>query len=603
MRNNIVWFFIFIFVLFLVVILSLPASLEAARKQKELNLSIDIQFEDNNPKLKEQLQTLTDKMLENAKLYKTTDQKVYCQSEAKESFYKLLSSQGYYNALISAEFSESNPNLIIFYIKSGNRYKLSKIRMIHKSTSNYSIKLPSILALPIKENYYAIAEKILASQNYINDFIEEHNCLLEYVVSHEVVVNHVGSSIEVTFIVEASKEATIKSVSFEGLKLTKPNYLRKIVSIKEGQCFKNLFILEAKSKLQKSGLFSSISSVVSKEIDKNNQVPVIFKLTERKARSIKAGMNYGTDFGIGLTSGWEHRNLFGRGEEAKVNLSTNKKEQSINTTFTKQFFKRDDQRLKLSLALENKQLKAFDSREGAIFAGIEREISNIWSFCAGVKYSYATVKDKVRKTQDFSLLSFPVFIARDNRDNILDPHNGHLIKLETEPFFLTKKKGPNFVKNSIFSSWYIDLKNNKFYPVIALKGAAGSILGANLSKAPVIEGFYVGGSGSIRGYAYQLVGELDTLRRPFGGRSFIEASVELRIKVKEDIGIVTFLDAGHVYSGFKPDFKKKIIKGAGFGFRYYTNFGPLRADIGFPLNRRKKIDKAFQLYFSIGQSF
>ena len=40
-----------------------------------------------------------------------------------------------------------------------------------------------------------------------------------------------------------------------------------------------------------------------------------------------------------------------------------------------------------------------------------------------------------------------------------------------------------------------------------------------------------------------------------------------------------------------------------FGVRYFTGFGPLRLDVGFPLAGRKKIDKAFQVYFGIGQNF
>ena len=44
--------------------------------------------------------------------------------------------------------------------------------------------------------------------------------------------------------------------------------------------------------------------------------------------------------------------------------------------------------------------------------------------------------------------------------------------------------------------------------------------------------------------------------------------------------------------------------GVGVGLRYYTQFGPLRADIAIPLHKRVGgIDKAYQLYFSIGQAF
>ena len=50
-------------------------------------------------------------------------------------------------------------------------------------------------------------------------------------------------------------------------------------------------------------------------------------------------------------------------------------------------------------------------------------------------------------------------------------------------------------------------------------------------------------------------------------------------------------------------FNKKMFHGYGFGVRYFTGFGPLRLDVGFPLAGRKKIDKAFQVYFGIGQNF
>ncbi len=54
---------------------------------------------------------------------------------------------------------------------------------------------------------------------------------------------------------------------------------------------------------------------------------------------------------------------------------------------------------------------------------------------------------------------------------------------------------------------------------------------------------------------------------------------------------------------FQRPYNKKILQSAGGGLRYYTAVGPIRFDIAFPLNRRKGIDKAFQFYFSIGQTF
>ena len=42
--------------------------------------------------------------------------------------------------------------------------------------------------------------------------------------------------------------------------------------------------------------------------------------------------------------------------------------------------------------------------------------------------------------------------------------------------------------------------------------------------------------------------------------------------------------------------------GAGLGLRYYAGFGPLRADIAVPLDKRTG-DADFQIYISIGQAF
>jgi translocation and assembly module TamA len=40
----------------------------------------------------------------------------------------------------------------------------------------------------------------------------------------------------------------------------------------------------------------------------------------------------------------------------------------------------------------------------------------------------------------------------------------------------------------------------------------------------------------------------------------------------------------------------------GFGVRYDLGFGPIRADLAVPLNKREG-EAAFQIYLSIGQAF
>jgi translocation and assembly module TamA len=65
--------------------------------------------------------------------------------------------------------------------------------------------------------------------------------------------------------------------------------------------------------------------------------------------------------------------------------------------------------------------------------------------------------------------------------------------------------------------------------------------------------------------------------------------------------VVPFLDAGSVSQDVIPDFDE-IKLGVGVGLRYHTGFGPLRLDVGVPLNPGPD-DSPVAVYVSLGQAF
>ena len=65
--------------------------------------------------------------------------------------------------------------------------------------------------------------------------------------------------------------------------------------------------------------------------------------------------------------------------------------------------------------------------------------------------------------------------------------------------------------------------------------------------------------------------------------------------------MVPFFDIGAVSIDTTPDFR--FVKyGAGVGVRYDTGFGPLRLDVGVPLNPDEG-DSPVAVYVSLGQAF
>jgi translocation and assembly module TamA len=138
--------------------------------------------------------------------------------------------------------------------------------------------------------------------------------------------------------------------------------------------------------------------------------------------------------------------------------------------------------------------------------------------------------------------------------------------------------------------------------VLAGRSAVGTLFGASRADVPANLRFYAGGGGSVRGFRFQKAGELNDENDPIGGRSLFEASGEVRARVTDTIGVVAFVDAGTAFTSPYPDFDDQLRIGAGPGFRYFSRIGPVRLDLGFPVNRRDS-DDAFQLYISIGQAF
>jgi translocation and assembly module TamA len=165
-------------------------------------------------------------------------------------------------------------------------------------------------------------------------------------------------------------------------------------------------------------------------------------------------------------------------------------------------------------------------------------------------------------------------------------------------------------------AYYFDL--NHFHwsdpgrSVIALRGLAGLADGASQYSLPPDQRFYAGGSGTVRGYRYQTVGPLFPDGNPIGGTAINAGQAEYRQRIGQSLGFVVFLDAGQVSKDVNP-LDSTLRFGTGAGVRYYTAIGPIRLDIGLPINRptepatsttpAKKVGDAFEIYIGLGQSF
>ena len=174
------------------------------------------------------------------------------------------------------------------------------------------------------------------------------------------------------------------------------------------------------------------------------------------------------------------------------------------------------------------------------------------------------------------------------------------MNVSLQPTAVTGDDSVVFLKTEAQATAYVPL-DEEAATVVAGRLRIGSIIGGDELTVPSDRAFYSGGGGSVRGYEYQGVGPRFANNIPRGGLSLFETSLEVRRDFGGAWGGVAFVDAGAIGFQETPNLSN-LRYAAGLGVRYQLPFGPLRADVAVPLNRREG-DASFQVYISIGQAF
>ncbi|PWC85869.1 hypothetical protein TSH100_14980 [Azospirillum sp. TSH100] len=462
----------------------------------------------------------------------------------------------------------------------------------------------------------AVAQKVLDAESELVGRLSKRGYAFAKASDREVVVDHSDRTMDVAYTVDPGPLTRYGATRIEGLETVDEDLVRGRLAWKEGQVFDPAATDKARQDIAALQVFDTVRVRMADEPGPDGVTPVIVSVGERKRRFIGGGVTYSTQDGLGANAYWGHRNLFGGAEQLRVGVDvgrvagssggTSSKSNDLpdlrfSVNFRKPDFLAVKQSLLVNFAVVNDQPPAYSRVASELTVKLERPLTDQLT----VSYGLTGERGRVRTedtTYQTSFIGVPLGAAWNGTDNLLNPTSGQRASLQVTPWFPVggDTKSP-FTSVLLNGSTYYDLGTDGRY-VAAARIGLGSILGTSLADIPPDHRFYAGGGGSVRGYGFQKAGPRDRYDDPVGGRSLFEIGAELRIKVTESIGVVPFVDAGTVYDKAYPDFSEPLRVGAGLGLRYYTDFGPLRVDVGVPLNPASG-DARWQLYLSLGQAF
>ncbi|MFV0295758.1 MAG: autotransporter assembly complex protein TamA [Hyphomicrobiaceae bacterium] len=549
-------------------------------------------------------------------------------AKARGDYRKLLAtlySEGRYGGTISItvdgqEAAEmppdsalSSPAKVVVTVDPGPEFTFSKAEVVDQTPPptdpKDEVKLPQDIGYAVGE--IARSGTILQAERLAVEAWREQGHAKAAAIERRVEAAHDSDTVEAAVGVEPGPLTYYGGTEVKGAERMDPAFIAYMAGLKPGEEFDPDDLERANKRLSRLEVFRALRIEEGETLGPGSSLPIIINVQERLPRRFGVGGTYSTIDGAGVEAYWMHRNLFGKAErlrfDAKVggisSVDPNDFIYLLGATFTKPGVFTPDTDFIASLVGEREVLDAYTKTSVTGQAGFTHIFTDELSARLFGVVSKSRFEDDVFGKRDFFTAGLLGGVRYDSRDNPADATRGIYLDGELQPFY--EMEQGNFAARFLGEARAYRGFGRDNRLVLAGRVKLGSIVGAEIADMPPDQLFFAGGGGSVRGYGYRTIGvPAMGVNGPtvIGGRSLIEASGEARFKVRENIGLVGFVDAGYVGEESFPDFDEDLKLGAGVGLRYYTGLGPIRADIAVPLDPGPD-DPSFAFYIGIGQAF
>jgi translocation and assembly module TamA len=531
--------------------------------------------------------------------------------EAASDALALLRSEGYYDAFVEPDVAENEPPTALVRVTLGPRFNIQGVNVDWVGAPPASaVAKAAIAALKLTPGAPGRAADVLAAEGRLVALLHDKGYADADAKPREVIVDHADNTVRPRFRIAAGDLVRLDGVKVIGKGRTNKAWVRSLAPWKSGAVYSPDGVAKLERRLLDAGVYDSVTvSLAPQDQTTGGLRPVIASLSDRKRRALELGASYSTTEGSGVDGKWIHYNVLGKADTLTLTAKLYDIQQNLDLELAQPDWRRPDQILKVGGGFLGDITPAYDDAGAGVRADVERHYTKTTYITVGGAFDFTAIKDKTTvNAQGLPVgVNLKLFIgsllgalALDRSNDALDPTRGWRLDARAEPTFITGDRQLVYLKTQAQVSGYVPFDAHAD-TVVATRLKIGAILGGSIPDVPADRRFFAGGGGSVRGFGYQEVGPRLSDNTPEGGLSLVETSLEIRRKLTRQWGLVAFVDAGSVGSSSTPTFHD-ISVGAGLGVRYDLGFGPLRLDIGAPINPRQG-DGPVQVYISIGQSF
>jgi len=449
-------------------------------------------------------------------------------------------------------------------------------------------------------------------------------------VNPDTKVNPAARTVDVDYQVSKGPAVKIDKIEITGNTKSRDKVVRREIELQEQQQFSGSQLRRSQERLRRLGYFEDVNITTRKAAGEDKlDLLVDVKEASTGAFSAGAGISSGENFLFNVRL--SEINLLGRGWRLTLNADFGQIRRNFSLDLTEPYL--FDTQITAGISLFNWRLlfseftrggtggsvrffypltalgfndvlgfSLLDSRVGLEYRLEQAEITDVSSIAS----------NPIRAEQGTYLTSSitPRFL-RDTRSHPFDPTYGSLQDIGIEVAGIGGES--KFIKAEARGRWYYPFYKSQTWGtfVASTGGTFGYGLGyGKYRDLPLFERYFPGGINSVRGFRILSLGPRNIVhqeqpsqgfrRESIGGSQQLIFNNEIIFPIVEALGLkgVTFFDAGNAFSAADGIDFGEMRLAAGGGIRWLSPIGPLRLEIGFPINPRVGDDRqAFMFSF------
>lgn len=530
-----------------------------------------------------------------------------------DRLYLAYRKQGFYQVQIDAETIVRNRQVEVeIIIREGPWVRVTKIELIGARIPEADLaKIRDSAPLKVGERFTQSGYEGL-KRDYLTFFLDNGHPFAK--IEGRVLIDDKANTAEIYFTVDPGPRRYFGAVVIKGQKKTPEGVIRGKLTFKPGDLFSYREIYESQRRLYAMDLFQHVTLTPQEVPSEEPRLPVLLEVQERKQRTVKLGLGYGSEDQFRARVGLRWRNLAGGGRLLDLDAKYSFLESRLTGTLTNPRIFNTPLDLVLQTSLEERAYPFINGYRDQAFSTQTLLEANLpwkwrlsWGHIFGLDRPYNLPSELLPlgytvpgRTYRTSLAV--VQLRQDTTDDPVDPTTGGSITV-------VGHVAPKFLGSDLkFGSVVAEVRRYQGL------GGSGVVLAERLkfgiiepiqdtAAIPIFRRFYAGGAKSVRGYRLDYLGPRTPDGTPIGGTALVEGSLEARIPLYKQFRGVAFLDFGNVYPNPGHIDLGQLRYASGFGLRYQTPVGPVGLDVGFPLNPIDPKQDTYRIYLSIGQTF